>query len=253
MTRDFTPDLHKIRLFYTQPHGCSYLPDRYATTAFVDPASAIGVDLYSQLNRMGFRRSGRYYYQPRCHTCSACIPARIPVASFSPNRQQRRCLRLNADLDIGVATRVDPAEHYPLYESYIAQRHEDGDMFPPSREQYLDFLGNGIGATRFLEFRHHGRLIGCCVLDMLDDGFSAIYTYFDPAESQRSPGTLAVLTLVDEAKAAGLPFVYLGFWIKNCAKMSYKNRFQPLELLISGRWVQASRTSSNARAGDSPS
>lgn len=238
MTRDFTPDLKKIRLFFTQPHSCSYLPDRYATTAFVDPASHIGPELYSQLNRMGFRRSGRYYYQPRCHSCTACIPARIPVAHFVPNRQQRRCLRDNADIEVKLCTEVDSAEHYPLYQRYISERHEDGDMFPPSHEQYMDFLGNGISTTRFLEFRSEGELIGCSVMDLLDDGLSAIYTYFDPVHSRRSLGTLAVLTQVAEAREADLPFVYLGFWIQNCAKMSYKTRFQPLELLINGRWVK---------------
>ncbi|HEY8384662.1 MAG TPA: arginyltransferase [Porticoccaceae bacterium] len=241
MTRDFTPDLQKIRLFFTQPHGCSYLPDRYATTAFVDPASHISPELYSQLNRLGFRRSGRYYYQPRCHACTACIPARIPTEDFAPNRQQRRCVRANGDIQIELRSEVDSTEHYPLYHQYITERHEDGDMFPPTREQYLDFLGNGISTTRFLEFRSGDKLIGCSVMDLLDDGFSAIYTYFDPAESRRSLGTLAVLTLVEKARAGGLPYVYLGFWIQNCAKMAYKNRFQPLELLISGRWVKGPR------------
>ncbi|MEA3301008.1 MAG: arginyltransferase [Pseudomonadota bacterium] len=239
MTRDFTPDLQRIRLFFTQPHGCSYLPGKEATTAFVDPASDIGQELYSQLTRMGFRRSGRYYYQPRCQFCTACVSARIPVAEFHPNRQQRRCLQRNADLTVIVKTRIDTDEHYPLYEQYINERHEDGDMFPPSREQYLDFLGNGIGITRFVEFRHRGELLGCAVLDELEDGFSAIYTYYRPDAGKRSLGTLAVLTQVNEARARGLPYVYLGFWIKNCAKMAYKIRFQPLELLIGGRWVRS--------------
>ncbi|MFA5493807.1 MAG: arginyltransferase [Porticoccaceae bacterium] len=239
MTHDFNPDLKRIRLFFTQPHGCSYLPGREATTAFVDPATRIDPEIYSQLTRLGFRRSGRYYYQPRCQSCNACVSARIPVAEFHPSRQQRRCLQRNSDLDIEVKAQVDTGEHYRLYDRYIKQRHKDGDMFPPSREQYLDFLGNGIDITRFIEFRLAGKLVGCTVLDQLEDGFSAIYTYYAPDSGQRSIGTLAVLTLVSQALELQLPYVYLGFWIKNCDKMAYKSRFRPLELLVGDRWLKS--------------
>ncbi|KJS05779.1 MAG: arginyl-tRNA-protein transferase [Gammaproteobacteria bacterium BRH_c0] len=243
MTRDISPDLQQIRLFFTQPHGCSYLPGKEATTAFVDPSLDINASLYTQLTQMGFRRSGRYYYQPRCQLCAACISARIPVAEFSPNRQQRRCLQRNRDLSIAIKPNINVDEHYALYENYINSRHEDGDMFPPTREQYLDFLGSGIEATRFVEFRLDGILLGCSVLDRLDDGVSAIYTYYSPEIARRSLGTLAVLTLVDLAREMELPYVYLGFWIKNCTKMAYKSRFQPLELLIGGRWIRNSSAS----------
>ncbi|MAT51611.1 MAG: arginyltransferase [Porticoccaceae bacterium] len=241
MTRDISPDLNKIRLFYTQPHQCSYLAEKEATTAFVDPTINMSPELYNQLTQMGYRRSGRYYYQPRCQQCSACISTRIPVADFKPSRQQRRCLKHNDDLAVETVSAIDKeTEHYRLYEKYISLRHRDGDMFPPSWEQYVDFLGEGIKQTRFIEFRSSGVLLACSVVDFLHDGLSAIYTYYDPEHERRSLGTLAILTTVELARTEQLPYVYLGYWIKSSPKMAYKSRFQPLELLMGGRWVRCS-------------
>lgn len=237
MTRDVSPDLQTIRLFFTQPHTCSYLPEREATTAFVDPALAVDNRLYSQLTHMGFRRSGKYYYAPRCRRCQACISTRIPVARFKPNRQQRKCVRHNRDIEVRQRRSVDFEEHYRLYERYIRERHQDGDMYPPTFAQYLDFLGQGVEQTRHVEFRRNGQLLGCTVMDVLDDGLSAIYTYFDPDQHKRSLGTFAILALVDIAAHSGRPYVYLGFWVDGCSKMDYKTNFRPLEQLTGQNWV----------------
>lgn len=242
MSRDITPDLRYLRLFFTRPHRCSYLPDRQAVTSFIDPATTITTDLYSQISRMGFRRSGRFYYAPSCGSCQACIACRIVAPEFHYSRSFRRCLKRGADLERRLVSRIDPDEHYPLFEDYINTRHYDGDMYPPSREQFIDFLGEGIECTRYLEFRRGGTLVGCSVVDELNDGFSAIYTYFAPGEERLSPGTLAILCLVEEARQRGLPYVYLGYWIEGCRKMSYKDRFQPLEIYINQRWVRQGDT-----------
>ncbi len=245
MTRDVTPDLHYLRLFFTRPHKCSYLPDREAVTSFIDPATTITTDLYSQLSRMGFRRSGRFYYAPSCGTCQACIACRIVAPEFRYNRNFRRCLKRNSDLEWRLVESIDTQEHYPLFEDYINNRHHDGDMYPPSREQFMDFLGEGVESTRYLEFRRRGELLGCSVVDELNDGFSAIYTYFAPQEEKRSPGTLAILSLVDEACRRDLPYIYLGYWIQGCRKMSYKDRFQPLEIYVNRRWVRQEEHDAN--------
>lgn len=236
MSRDISPDLSTIRLFLTEPHQCSYLSDRAATTAFVDPALPISRQMYNRLSESGFRRSGRYLYVPHCQNCSACIPARIPAAAFTPNRQQRRCARDNQDLEIKVLKQVDGDEHFILYSSYICKRHADGDMYPPTRSQYDDFIGSPFEFTRFVEFRLNGRLLGCSVVDILDHSISAIYTYYDPSEERRSLGTMAILAIIDLARRQNLQCVYLGYWIDACSKMRYKTRFQPIELLIDGAW-----------------
>lgn len=248
MTRDVTPDLKSVRLFFTQPHDCSYLPDREATTAFVDPTLYVDKGLYSQLTHLGFRRSGRYFYAPRCRGCQACVSARIPVALFQPNRTQRRCLRRNTDISVTPIHAIDVEEHYPLYERYIHARHSDGDMYPPSRSQFLDFLGEGMEQTRYVEFRNGKQLLGCSVVDLLDDGISAIYTYFEPGLGRRSLGIFAILSLIDLADRLGLAYVYLGFWVSGCDKMEYKTAFRPLELLVDDVWrLQEKGNTASAR------
>ncbi len=236
MTRDISPDIRYLRLFFTRPHKCSYLPDREAVTSFVDPSIAIGTGLYSQLSRMGFRRSGKFFYAPSCGTCQACIACRVVAGEFDFTRAFRRCLNKSRDLSRQLVQDIDRDEHFEIFERYIGARHRDGDMYPPSRDQYLDFLGEAMPSTRYLEFRDRGELVSCAVVDLLDDGLSAIYTYYQPELEQRSPGTLAILSLVELARDLALPYVYLGYWIAECRKMAYKNRFQPLEIFADNQW-----------------
>ncbi len=239
MSRDITPDVQMIRLFLTEPHPCSYLDDKEATTAFVEPGVEIDPHLYSQLSDMGFRRSGRYVYVPRCEDCNACIPARLVVKDFKPTRQQRRCSSKNRDLNVWVTTSIDETEHYPLYERYINERHSDGDMYPPSRTQFKDFISNLWRNSKMIEIREEGKLIAAGVVDILDTGLSAIYTYFSCDEPKRSLGTYTILAQIRLAKQMQLPYVYLGYWIKNSPKMAYKSNFQPLEVLKDSEWVLA--------------
>ncbi len=240
MTRDVSPDLEKLRLYLTEPHPCSYLPDRQATTAFVDPRVNVDADLYNRLSDLGFRRSGRYIYTPRCASCKACIPIRIDAENFRPSREQRKCLRRNRDVAVELTDRVDIEEHYPLYERYIRARHSEGDMYPPSRAQYQDFIGRPWHSTSFMEFRDRGRLLGCAVTDWLRNGLSAIYTYFDPDEGRRSLGTFAILKQLETVLVRGKRYVYLGFWIRDSAKMNYKIRFRPAELFVDDVWLRVS-------------
>ena len=238
MSRDISPDVSTIRLFLTEPHPCSYLENHSATTAFVDPVLPLSAPLYDRLSDSGFRRSGKYLYMPHCQNCNACQPSRIPVSAFVPSRQQRRCSKNNRDLKVSLCDKINGDEHFVLYSNYICRRHADGDMYPPTRDQYDDFIGTPLEFTRFLEFRHNEKLLACSVVDILDRGISAIYTYFDPAETRRSLGVMAILAIIDQARRLQLPYVYLGYWIADCQKMSYKTNFRPVEMLIDGNWQE---------------
>lgn len=238
MSQDIATELKALKLYLTERHACSYLPDRIATTAFIDPTIAIDTAVYSNLSRMGFRRSGRYFYTPRCELCSACIPVRIPTRHFRPNRSQRRCLNRNTHVSVQhrPLAQLDPAEHYPMYARYISERHRDGDMYPPTEEQFHDFIATGHPSTAMLEFRVTGKLIANAITDRLDDGLSAIYTYFDPTLDNNSIGTLAILRQIELTQQLELDYLYLGYWISACRKMNYKTRFRPLELHKHGQW-----------------
>lgn len=230
-------ELRNVQLFATQPHACSYLPEQDATTLFVDPHIQVDAKLYGHLSELGFRRSGKHVYRPRCAHCQACIPIRIPVASFAMTRQQKRCWRKNQDLSVSAVTSIDTREHYELYAHYIEARHRDGDMYPPSRQQFRDFLTREWGVTHYYEFRQEDELIACAVCDHIDSGLSAIYTYFKPQLAKRSLGVYAILYQIHLAQDLQLPYLYLGYWIKACQKMLYKTDYRPFELMINQRWV----------------
>ncbi len=238
MSRDITPDLHKIQLYLTEPHPCSYLSDKQATTAFVDPKHPIDTATYSHLSTIGFRRSGQYIYAPRCASCKSCIPVRVPVVGFQPTRSQKRCLKRNSDICATIETDINLNEHYSLYQKYIDTRHSDGDMYPATMAQYRDFIGKPWECSRFIEFRLGKKLVACAVSDWLDDGLSAIYTYYDPDLSLRSLGTLAILRQIEITREQALDYLYLGYWIRDSAKMTYKSKFRPSELYIENRWLR---------------
>lgn len=231
-------DLSTLKLFATQPHPCSYIDGEQAITVFVDPEARIDANLYSQLSRLGFRRSGGHLYRPQCNNCQACMSCRIPVNLFKADRSQRRCWQKNQDIQINIVERIDTHEHYTLYARYIESRHQDGDMYPPSEAQYNAFLTSEWGATRYLEFRLEGELIGVSVCDYLDDGLSAVYTFYNADLRERSLGKFAILAQIYRAREMGLNYVYLGYWIKQCEKMNYKTDYRPLELLVSRRWLR---------------
>lgn len=235
-------NLRTLAFFATPPHDCSYLPDREATTMFVDPRADISKRLYSQLTTLGFRRSGSHYYRPHCEACSACVPVRLNAERFVADRSQRRVWKRNSDLQCELVPGRYSEEYYGLYERYIRLRHSDGDMYPPSREQFTSFLVEGATDTWFLEMRLDNQLIGLAVVDALEDGLSAIYTVFDPDQDQRSLGSLAILWQLEEVRRRDMAYLYLGYWIKACRKMNYKTRFRPIEALVDGHWQELPET-----------
>jgi len=229
-------NLKTLVFFATPAHDCSYLPDREATTMFVDPRAKVDKRLYSQLTALGFRRSGSHHYRPHCEHCNACVPVRLRVEDFKPDRSQRRVLKKNDDLNCRMVRASFTERYYDLYAHYIEERHADGDMYPPSREQFTSFLVEGATDSWFIEILDDENLVGLAAVDKLDEGLSAIYTVFDPAYEHRSLGTFAVLWQIQEARRQQLPYLYLGYWIADCRKMNYKTRFRPIEALRGGHW-----------------
>ncbi len=232
-----------LDFWITPPQACSYLPDRQSITLFANPKASLDNGIYNQLIKQGFRRSGEYLYRPDCNRCNACIPLRIPVAAFTPRRNQRRIWQRNGDLEVTALSANYNDEHYQLYQCYIHNRHQGGGMDNPTPESYLAFLTSSWSDTIFYEFRLEKKLLAVAVVDQLDTELSAVYTFFNPASATRSLGNYAILWLIHEAHRRNLPWLYLGYWIKECHKMAYKNQYQPFEIFRNGRWRKTGKPS----------
>ncbi len=230
-----------LRLYRTHGHPCAYLPGRIARSLVVDPELGKDAQIYSSLQGMGFRRSGSEIYRPDCAGCDRCIASRLPVARFRPRRSQRRTLKANAELQVRPRLAQYSDECFQLYFRYIQHRHGDGEMANPSPEDFTRFLISDWCETLFIELRRDGRLVGIAVTDVLPQGLSAVYTFFDPAWERHSPGVFAILTQIEQTRRIGLPWLYLGYWVPGCRKMEYKAEYQPLQLLVDGHWREFGR------------
>ncbi len=226
----------ELRLFQTGEHPCGYFPERQARDLVLDPQDSRLGELYPMALGWGFRRSGDLVYRPHCRQCRACVPVRIPVARFAPDRSQRRCLARNADLDYRVLPAERSDEQFALYRRYLAARHANGGMNDHGPHEFDQFLVGSWSHGRFLEIRAQGRLLAVAVTDVTALGLSAVYTFFDPDEQARGLGTFAILQQIAWAQRAGLPHLYLGYWIDGHRKMDYKRRYQPLEYFDGRRW-----------------
>ena len=225
-----------VRLFQTLPHGCGYFAERTAQNLVIDPSAPQLPQLYDMAVQRGFRRAGGHVYHPQCLTCRACIACRVPVADFRCDRTQRRCLARNGDLSLRIVPAGYTDEYFALYQCYLKSRHRNGGMDDARPEDFSRFLYTTWSPTRFLEFRCGERLVAVAVTDFCANGLSAVYTFFDPDETERSLGTFAILSQIAIARERGLPHVYLGFWIEGHPKMDYKKRYHPLEVLDGGAW-----------------
>lgn len=225
-----------MRFYVSLPHQCNYLPAQEAVSLFADPQAVLTTELYSRLIDRGFRRSGSHVYRPHCPACSACVPTRVPVSRFQPSRSQRRNWRVNQDLRTEALSPEYRDEHFKLYRRYINTRHPGGEMENPTPEAYRSFLRCQWSRTVFIEFRLKNKLLGVAVSDVLPQGLSAVYTFFDPAYAKRGLGTFGVLWQIAEAQRLALDYVYLGYWIAENRKMSYKTSFRPIEGFIDGHW-----------------
>ena len=228
--------LSEHKFYISTTHECGYLPDAAATSLVADPEAELNMELYSQLIQLGFRRSGDIVYRPHCSECKQCIPIRIPTDAFSPSRSQRRLWKKNDDLEIISLPCEFHEDHYQMYRRYQAVRHPGGSMDVDDRDRYIDFFTADGLETRLVEFRLQGVLLSVAVVDWLPAGLSAVYTFFEPEHADRGLGAYAILWQIMRSRDVGLPHVYLGYWIEDCDKMSYKSSYRPYELFVQNRW-----------------
>ncbi len=235
-------DLGKARrpkLFHaTAPGPCPYLPDRVERKLVVELDDTEVGSLYTDLSRAGFRRSHGYAYRPACKQCSACVPVRIRVADYRDSRSLARVRRRNRDLACALRPAIGTAEHYALFRRYQTGRHADSNMAAMDFSDYRSMVEETPVSSFVMELRDaDDRLVGACLADWLEDGLSAVYSFFDPDEARRSLGSVIILRLIETARAAELDMVYLGYWISGSGTMDYKRRFPAVERLNDARWT----------------
>ncbi|MCB1947664.1 MAG: arginyltransferase, partial [Nitrosomonas sp.] len=213
------------------------LPDKMARSEVVASEYRIDTNLYGRLLEQGYRRSGHFIYRPQCDRCHACQSVRIKVDAFKPNRSQRRCWNRHHFMTAWQHQLHFKKEHFLLYQRYQRARHMDSNMDYDKREQYRNFLLQSNVNSQLITFHDTKQLRIISFVDILPDGLSSVYTFYDPEVSQASYGTYSILWQIQQCRALGLSYLYLGYWIKEHKKMNYKANFQPLEILTNGQWM----------------
>ncbi|MCB5187874.1 arginyltransferase [Methylobacillus caricis] len=236
MTLPGEQHLQKIQFYATTAYACGYLKDQPAQSLIATPHHLIDAHAYSGLIKLGFRRSGKFAYRPHCETCHACIPVRLPVSQFKAKRSQRRAWKQHQNLSASLMELTFSEEHFALYSAYQITRHEGGLGDPETAEQYRNFLVQSNVESLMVEFRENGILKMVSVVDIVRDGVSAVYTFYDASDLHASYGTYNVMWLLEWCKTLNLPYLYLGYWIKESRKMAYKKNFLPQEGLVDGIW-----------------
>ncbi len=244
---DPRPDTTAMKLFspktlayfyMSRAAPCPYIPGQTEQMIFTDLSSAeLPADLHDRLSRSGFRRSQGIVYKPNCPACSACVPVRIDVARFDPSKSLRRVRRRNRDVSAKQLPAVALIEHFDLFADYVQSRHGDGGMANMGFDDYMSMVQDTPIQTRLMEYRDDAnKLYGVCVTDLLEDGLSLVYSFFDQHRAGDSPGTYIILQHIEEARRRGLPHVYLGYWIKESRKMAYKSRFKGAQMFGPDGW-----------------
>lgn len=243
MNRDARQDLDRAGAQRLQPFyvlvetPCPYLPGRKERKLATEISGPDAAALYDRLSRAGFRRSHSFAYRPACRSCAACVPVRVLADRFRPSSSLRRVWRINEDLAALSRPPRATSEQFALFTRYLSARHGEGDMAGMSFGEYRTMVEESRLDTRVIEFRDpSGALVAACLGDWLSDGPSAVYSFFEPAQERRSLGSYMVLWLIEQARLAGLPHTYLGYWIAGAPKMAYKARFRPIEGLGPDGW-----------------
>ena len=230
------------RFFVTAPSPCPYLPGRTERKVFAELKGEDAQTMAEALGRIGFRRSQNVVYRPSCDGCQACVSVRVPTASFRPGRSQRKLLARHADLEVHACEPWATEEQWTLMRRYLAHRHPGGGMAAMDAHDFADMVEQSPIDTVMVEYRERsehgrtGRLVGCCLTDKQSDGLSMIYSFYDPLAGRSGLGSFIILDHITRAARAGLPFVYLGYWIQDCGRMAYKTKFRPVEALVGGQW-----------------
>ncbi len=231
-------NIQNINLFISEAQTCNYLDDRQSSNLFIDPASLPDKNTYSSLIELGFRRSGHYIYKPHCEKCQQCISTRVNINQFIAKKTQKRCQRLNRDIQVILKPALFEEEHFALYSQYLGSRHTNSGMDGSSQSDYINFLTSSWSDTLFVEFRLANKLLALAVTDIVNNGLSAVYTFFTTEDQykKRSLGVNAILWQIEEGKQRGFNWLYLGYWIQENKKMSYKSQYQPAEYYSNGKW-----------------
>lgn len=241
MTQHFST--RQLRFYLTAPAPCPYLHGRFERKVFAHLPLSEGASVNDSLTQIGFRRSQNIAYRPACEACDACVSARIPSSSFAFTRSQRRILDRNADLTRHLVEAEATMEQFDLLRRYLNTRHQGGGMSDMTWPDYVAMVEDTAVRTHIIEYRGPsedggpGDLIACALVDLLADGLSMVYSFYDPGMDKRSLGSFMILDHVVQARITGLPYVYLGYWVRGSSKMDYKARFRPLEVLKPGGWV----------------
>lgn len=232
----------QMRFFMTAPTPCPYLPDRFERKVFAHLPFSDGAAANDELTQIGFRRSQTIAYRPACERCDACVSTRLPAERYVFSRSERRVLARNADLTRGMGHAEATPEQFDLLRRYLDGRHPDGGMNGMTWSDYVPMVEDTPARTRVVEYRTAGvdgpgDLMAAALVDRMSDGFSLVYLFYDPRRPRRSLGRFVILDHVREALRAGLPYVYLGYWVSGSPKMDYKAGYRPMELLQPGGWV----------------
>lgn len=228
------------KFYVTAPSPCPYLSGKTERKVFTELRGPDAAALNEALGRVGFRRSQSVVYRPACEGCSECVSVRVRAKDFRPSKSQRRVLKVNNDLRAELCPPIVTDEQYDLLQSYLLARHADGTMADMTAEEYRDMVETSPVATVIVEYRRaiDGKLMAVALTDELSDGLSMIYSFFDTSETVRSLGTFIILDHIARAGNSNHPYVYLGYWVKESPKMSYKGRFKPLEQLGQNGWFE---------------
>ncbi|WP_380878573.1 arginyltransferase [Sphingomonas sp. DBB INV C78] len=228
------------RFFVTTPSPCPYLPGKTERKVFTELSGPHAAELNDALGRIGFRRSQNVAYRPSCADCTACVSVRVVASEFKPNASQRKLIRRNADLSVNACKPWTTEEQFELLRRYLSARHPGGGMAEMDDLDFADMVEQTPVNTYVVEYRDpDGKLVGACLSDHQADGLSMIYSFFDAQNVDRPGlGTYIILDHIMRAAKSGLPYVYLGYWVKGSPRMQYKTRFQPMERLGSGGWTR---------------
>jgi arginine-tRNA-protein transferase len=244
----------QLRFFLTAPSPCPYLPERFERKVFAHLPLSDGATVNDSLTQVGFRRSQNIAYRPACEACTACVSARLPAGDYVFSRSERKTLARNEDLERHVVEAEATMEQFDLLRRYLTTRHADGGMAEMTWPDYVAMVEDTAVRTHVIEYRTRstdggpGDLTACALVDVMSDGLSLVYSFYDPAQGRRSLGSFVILDHVIQACLNGLPYVYLGYWVRGSDKMDYKARFDPIELLRPEGWTLMSARDGHAAA-----